>query len=151
MERFVPKVREARLPAEPARPSERSKLFVSEFSIPLDEFDQIGRRELWEGYVKVLIRRVLLMVKNVSRNRKTRIKFFRFKTPPSSLNRKVLVYDRDGVFAVLVARRCAHQTHRDRVSKVAEFSFQIEISEFDNFEKPKPEPKLPNKSIIPTR
>lgn len=130
--RLVPKVSGQRQPAEPARPSERYKVFADEFSIPLEEFDYLAKRELWEGYVKVLITRVLLKIKAAAKRRKTRVKFFRFRSAPDSHNRRALIFDADGVFVVLAVMRCAHQTHQDRITPVVEFTFEAQVGEFDN-------------------
>jgi hypothetical protein len=125
---FIAKVHGRAPDVEKRRPSEVSRIVRDEFSIPWEEFVFIRTSELWEGYVKVLLQRVLLRVKAAA---KGRVKFFRFPAPASSLNQWVEVYDRGGVYAVLVSRHCAHQTHRDRVTEVAEFSFEVEVGDFD--------------------
>jgi hypothetical protein len=83
------------------------------------------KAELWENYVKVVIRRTLLKIKNLARKRKTRIKFFRFDTPATTGNRRILTYEANGVFFGLMLQRCTHQT-----TDVVEVTFQVKVGEF---------------------
>lgn len=129
--KLIPRVNYTLPPAERQRKSERSKTISDSFSIPADEFDYIAKRELWDGYVEVLIVRTLLKIKAAAKKRRTRIKFFRFNTPTTTPNRRVLVFEKDGIFAVLVAHRLVYPTHKERGSEVVEFTFRVVVGEFD--------------------
>ena len=132
LDKLVPAVSGGLPPAEKQRKSETAHAVTDSFSIPWAEFDYIAKRELWDGYVKVLVTRAILRVKAHARQRTTRLKFFRFKHDPSTAKQRILVFDADGVFATLAIRCCAHQTHKEKTTPVAEFTFRIEFGEFDN-------------------
>lgn len=131
MEELVPRINHLLPSAEPVLKSERAIPFMTVFSIRWGEFQRMDGDILWGKYIDGVIKETLLKVKNTARERKTRVKFFRFRHPQTSLNVRSLVFDADGVFAVLTVRHCVHPTHKDRGTEVAEFTFRVEIGEFD--------------------
>jgi hypothetical protein len=122
----VPKVDHLRQPADRPRKSETVDPIMAGFSIHWDEFLRLTPERIWRLHLTGIIEEHLLRVKA-----KGRVKFFRFQYPPSSHNVRSLVYDADGVFAVLTLRHRIHKTHKDKGTEVVEFIFRMEVGDFD--------------------
>lgn len=132
LEKLVPAVNHVRPAATTPLKSERAIPYMDQFSLPWGEYSTMTKNDLWGQYVKDFLVVLLLRVKNTARESRTRLKFFRFNHPANSHNVRSLVFDAGGVFAVLMVRHCSHQTHKDRGTEVAEFTFRVEVGKFDN-------------------
>ena len=131
MEQLVPKVDHLRPKADRPLREETPIPFMDGFSLHWDEFQRLDPDFLWDKFLRGLIEYQLLKIKALAEEEQTRVKFFRFNHPPTSHNVQSLVFDSDGVFAVLTVRHCVHQTHKDKGTEVAEFTFRVEIGKFD--------------------
>lgn len=130
-ETLVPKVDHVRPTA--ARPFHSDEVvpFMAGFSLHWEEFQRMAATDLWGRFLAGVIEDQILKVKAMARDEETRVKFFRFNHPPTSHNVRSFAYDADGVFAVLTARHCVHQTHKDKGTEVVEFIFRMEVGKFD--------------------
>jgi len=119
--------------AAPKKPYQRSKTLTDGFSINWSEFEDMSKREIWDTYANEIIRKMILRVKRFERKFGVKLRFFRFRTDTTTMNRKVMTFDKDGVFVVLCVKRIVHRFHINHPeigTEVADFHFQAEIGEY---------------------
>lgn len=114
--------------AEPRRKSERSHVETESFTIPWEEFEGMTKRELWDNYVKEIERRLVLRAKRFIKRSGRELRFFKPKLPASTPNRRVVVFDKHGVFVAMIAQRKVLEYNFGRTrQEVAEITFVVEI------------------------
>jgi hypothetical protein len=121
-------------PNEPAplpRPSNQTEEFRLQFSLPWDEFEVMPKKEVWE-YVNTMIRRLIIKAKSAAKEKGGKFRFYRFSLPNSTMNRRVITYEKNGVFVAMIAQRRIERVNKSRPDigqDIINFTFQVKIGE----------------------
>lgn len=112
---------------------ERTRTLEHVFSIRWTEVPTMPKRHFWDKYAGEIVRRICRQVRHAEATLGRKLVFRRFPLPTNTANRRVLTFDRDGVFVGAVLRDVDHVIGKnpdgsDRLSRVLEVTMRAVIA-----------------------